>query len=177
MQGCARHRSSSAPTHCFAAHALTTLPAPVRVQIVEKLLQGYENNHVAIACGSMLRDCMRHPTLAAVVLSQESFWELFRHMEVRRQRQCQVTMHGSSGLAPGQGRRPMLPPTHLTHPPFITIQNPAFEIASDAFSTFKESLTKHPAHSAPVVMSQLDRFIEAYLGLLRSDNYVVKRQR
>lgn len=51
-----------------------------------------------------------------------------------------------------------------------------FDIASDAFSTFKELLTRHKTLSADFLESNYDKFFECYEKLLNSENYVTKRQ-
>jgi len=59
---------------------------------------------------------------------------------------------------------------------FAHMENPAFEVASDAFGTFKDCLVKHPGAASAVLQPSIARFLSAYRGLLQSDNYVVKRQ-
>ena len=51
-----------------------------------------------------------------------------------------------------------------------------FDIASDAFSTFKELLTRHKALSAEYLQANYERFFTEYQHLLNSNNYVTKRQ-
>ena len=106
-------------------------------ELLETLLQGYRDHHTAIACGTMLRDCLRSPGLSAVVASRPSFWQLFDH-----------------------------------------VLHPAFEVSSDAFSTLKEVLTREPQDVAPVLgeAGSDAKLLAAYVRLLSSDNYLVKRQ-
>jgi calcium binding protein 39 len=59
---------------------------------------------------------------------------------------------------------------------FIYLDLPTFDIASDAFATFKELLTRHKAIVAEFLEKQYDVFFEKYNGLLNSTNYVTKRQ-
>lgn len=51
-----------------------------------------------------------------------------------------------------------------------------FDIASDAFSTFKELVTRHKAVCAEFLDSKYDEFFQAYQNLLNSENYVTRRQ-
>lgn len=51
-----------------------------------------------------------------------------------------------------------------------------FDVASDAFETFKSALTKHVEVAAAFMESQLDRFVDKYNKLLSSQNYVTRRQ-
>lgn len=59
---------------------------------------------------------------------------------------------------------------------FELIESPLFEVASDAFTTFKDVLTKHKALVAEFLRHDYDRFFADYTKLITSDNYVTKRQ-
>jgi len=68
-----------------------------------------------------------------------------------------------------------VPEEHL-YPFFVLVEQPNFDVASDAFSTFKEILTRHKALVAEFLESQYDKFFNEYARLLSSANYVTKRQ-
>jgi calcium binding protein 39 len=57
---------------------------------------------------------------------------------------------------------------------FVEVSN--FDVASDAFQTLKELLTKHKALVAEFLEKNYDQFFEYYTGLLNSPNYVTRRQ-
>jgi len=59
---------------------------------------------------------------------------------------------------------------------FVLVELPKFDIAIDAFSTFKELLTKHKEIIAKFLEDNYDKFFEGYTKLLLSNNYVTKRQ-
>lgn len=59
---------------------------------------------------------------------------------------------------------------------FRYVEVSTFDIASDAFSTFKELLSRHKQLSAEFLESEYDQFFSHYQKLLISDNYVTKRQ-
>ena len=59
---------------------------------------------------------------------------------------------------------------------FPYIETSTFEVASDAFSTFKILLTLHKHQSTEFLQANYDRFFEQYTKLLTSNNYVWKRQ-
>jgi len=59
---------------------------------------------------------------------------------------------------------------------FKNVEVSNFDIASDAFATFKELLTKHKSLVAEFLEKNYDAFFEHYTGLLNSANYVTKRQ-
>lgn len=51
-----------------------------------------------------------------------------------------------------------------------------FDVASDAFASFRDMLTRHVHVGAAFVESNMDQFVTAYNKLLRSSNYVTRRQ-
>ncbi|KAI8854394.1 Mo25-like protein [Chytridium lagenaria] len=106
-----------------------------RPELLISLLQGYENQEIALNCGMILRECLRHEILARIVLESTSFWKLFSYVELS-----------------------------------------TFDVASDAFATFKDVLTKHKALVASFLEEHYDEFFVKYTMLLNSNNYVTKRQ-
>lgn len=66
------------------------------------------------------------------------------------------------------------PPTPNTHAAQVEVAN--FEVASDAFSTFKDLLTRHKAAVAQFLADHYQRFFDAFYSLLQSSNYVTRRQ-
>ncbi|KAI8889049.1 calcium-binding protein 39 [Backusella circina FSU 941] len=107
--------------------------------ILFNLLKGYEHPDVALNCGLILRECIRHEPLAKIILNSHKLYQFFDYVEMS-----------------------------------------TFDIASDAFATFKEMLTKHKQMHKQMVADYLevnyDEFFSHYQVLLRSDNYVTKRQ-
>ncbi|KAG7456361.1 calcium-binding protein 39 [Solea senegalensis] len=103
--------------------------------ILFMLLKGYESPEIALNCGIMLRECIRHEPLAKITLCSEQFYDFFRYVEMS-----------------------------------------TFDIASDAFATFKDLLTRHKLLSAEFLEQNYDRFFSEYEKLLHSENYVTKRQ-
>uniref|UniRef100_A0A8C4HV33 Calcium-binding protein 39 n=1 Tax=Dicentrarchus labrax TaxID=13489 RepID=A0A8C4HV33_DICLA len=92
--------------------------------ILFMLLKGYESPEIALNCGIMLRECIRHEPLAKITLWSEQFYDFFRYVEMS-----------------------------------------TFDIASDAFATFKVSW-----------LTSAVGFFSEYEKLLHSENYVTKRQ-
>ncbi|KAF4104749.1 calcium binding protein 39, like 1 [Onychostoma macrolepis] len=104
-------------------------------QILFMLLKGYETPEVALNCGMMLRECLRHEPLARIVLFSEELYCFFRYVELS-----------------------------------------TFDIASDAFASFKDLLTRHKIMCADFLETNYDRVFTEYEKLLHSENYVTKRQ-
>eukprot|EP00884_Botryococcus_braunii_P018868 jgi/Botrbrau1/5665/Bobra.0071s0010.2 len=59
---------------------------------------------------------------------------------------------------------------------FQKVEVSNFEVASDAFATFKDLLTRHKTLVAEYLGETYADFFESYNKLLQSDNYVTKRQ-
>ncbi|KAG9457457.1 hypothetical protein H6P81_001965 [Aristolochia fimbriata] len=59
---------------------------------------------------------------------------------------------------------------------FKYVELPNFDVASDAFSTFKDLLTKHELAVSEFLTSHYEQFFEHYETLLTSTNYVTRRQ-
>jgi calcium binding protein 39 len=64
----------------------------------------------------------------------------------------------------------------LFEPFFEYVQLATFDVASDAFATFKLLLTKHKQMCAKFLEQNFDRVFAKYNVLLESKNYVTKRQ-
>lgn len=103
--------------------------------ILTSLFDGYADTEIALNCGAMFRDCIRHDAIAKIVLESAIFQELFDKLELSN-----------------------------------------FEIASDAFLTFKDLLTRHKPMVAHYLSEHYDEFFQQYTVLLKSDNYVTRRQ-
>ncbi|KAH9621384.1 hypothetical protein KSS87_007198 [Heliosperma pusillum] len=59
---------------------------------------------------------------------------------------------------------------------FKYVDLPIFDVASDAFATFKDLLTKHSKEVSEYLTCHYDEFFEMYEKLLTSPNYVTRRQ-
>ncbi|EFO82555.1 CRE-MOP-25.1 protein [Caenorhabditis remanei] len=106
-----------------------------RPEILIQLVQGYSVPDIALTCGLMLRESIRHDHLAKIILTSDVFYTFF-----------------------------------------LYVQSEVFDIASDAFSTFKELTTRHKAISAEFLDANYDHFFSQYQNLLNSSNYVTRRQ-
>lgn len=115
--------------HPFVEHVASN-PA-----ILDMLIDGYDSADIALVCGSMLRECVRHESLASASLNSEHVWQLFNYVEYAN-----------------------------------------FDVSSDALATFRDLLTTHRDLVAAFLLAKFDRFFALYRDLLRSPNYVTRRQ-
>ncbi|OXB77220.1 UNVERIFIED_CONTAM: hypothetical protein H355_012587 [Colinus virginianus] len=94
--------------------------------ILFMLLKGYESPNIALRCGIMLRECIRHEPLARIILFSEQFRDFFKYVEMS-----------------------------------------TFDIASDAFATFKDLLTRHKL----LVADFMEQNYDTLLGELILDRH------
>ncbi|OQR66420.1 calcium-binding protein 39-like [Tropilaelaps mercedesae] len=107
----------------------------LKPQILFLLLSGYETPDVALNCGTMLRECLRHEDLAKLVLCSDEFYNLFKYVE-----------------------------------------SVSFDVATDAFATLRDLLTRHKRLVAEFLELNYERVITHYQTLLTSENYATRRQ-
>lgn len=103
--------------------------------ILDCLTEGYDDPEIALSCGAMLRECIRHESLAKIILYSSSFFNFFTYVELNN-----------------------------------------FDVASDAFASFKDLLTEHKTLAAEFLEKNYDKVFELYTALLKSQNYVTRRQ-
>ncbi|KAI3630661.1 hypothetical protein MIR68_012096 [Amoeboaphelidium protococcarum] len=115
--------------------------------VLTTLFCSYEVPDIALQCGLILRDCIRYEALCKLIFSIED------------------------PVQSGSGGRPL-----LFWRMFGYVDLGTFDVASDAFATFKELLVRHRAVVSEFLDKNYDEFFERYLGLLTSNNYVTKRQ-
>lgn len=99
------------------------------------LIKGYESSEIALNCGVILRECVRHEPLAKIILYSDQFFNFFSYVEMS-----------------------------------------TFDVASDAFATFRELLTRHKILCAQFLEQNYEKVFEYYQRLLNSENYVTRRQ-
>lgn len=135
---------------------LTTKP-----DVIFTALKGYENPDVALNTGMILREMLRHESLAKILLHSDKYV------------QCGKAVADDADEA---DRRNVLGPVHrfYTFPDYI--EKTTFGVSCDAFANFKETLTRHKAMVADYLEKNYDRFFTMYGTLLQSPNYVTKRQ-
>jgi len=105
-------------------------------EILKTLVTGYSEPEIALNCGLILREVIRHEALCEILLTTSSLFDPF----------------------------------------FDYVQLSTFDVASDAFATFKAMLTKHKVLCAKFLEKNFDDVFKKYNDLLQSRNYVTKRQ-
>ncbi|KAI1178244.1 Mo25-like protein [Nemania sp. FL0916] len=128
-----------------------------RPDILLELCRGYQHKESATPAGSVLREVLKSEAAAAIILYGEG------DSSVRG-----VTPVDRDQPQTGEG---------VFWRFFEWIDKSSFEVAADAFTTFRELLTKHKELVPRYLAVNFDLFFEKYNSILvQSDNYVTKRQ-
>ncbi|XP_064614768.1 protein Mo25-like [Liolophura sinensis] len=116
----------------------------------------------------------RSPTVEYICCKPEILFELMRGFETQ-----EIALNCGNMLRECC-RYEALAKIMLNSPQFYDffryVELSTFDIASDAFATFKELLTRHKILCAEFLEANYDKVFLAYQNLLNSDNYVTRRQ-
>ncbi|KAK5088743.1 Hym1p [Lithohypha guttulata] len=131
-----------------------------RPEIIIELCRGYNHAQSAMPCGQILRQALAYDTIAAVVLYDES---------QPGERAVQLKEVDVGHRQSGKG-------TFWNF--FQWINKGSFEVSADAFTTFRDLLTKHKQLVSQYLATNYELFFTQYYNpvLLLSQSYVTKRQ-
>ncbi|KIW66249.1 hypothetical protein, variant [Phialophora macrospora] len=131
-----------------------------RPEIIVELCRGYEFPQSAMPCGTVLRQALQYETIAAVILYDES---------QPGEKAVQLKDVDVSRKQTGTG---------VFWRFFDWINKGSFEVSADAFTTFREILTKHKQLVSQYLTTNYTLFFTQHYNptLLLSPSYVTKRQ-
>lgn len=131
-----------------------------RPEIIVELCRGYNHAQSAMPCGQILRQALAYDTIAAVILYDES---------QPGEKAVQLKEVDVGRRQTGNG---------LFWSFFQWINKGSFEVSADAFTTFRDILTKHKQLVSQYLATNYDMFFAQYYNpvLLLSQSYVTKRQ-
>ncbi|KAI9852922.1 MAG: hypothetical protein M1838_003716 [Thelocarpon superellum] len=133
-----------------------------RPEVIIALCRGYDYRESAMPCGTVLREILKHDAITAMILYDEP--------------------QGGPAGADGwdlPAINPDVPQSGLGvfWRFFDWIDKGAFEVSADAFTTFRDLLTKHKQLVSHYLSVNFDRFFSNYNSILvQSSSYVTKRQ-
>ncbi|KAI9754246.1 MAG: hypothetical protein M1815_005744 [Lichina confinis] len=149
-----------------------------RPEVVTAICRGYDRKESALPCGSVLREILKHEVITAIVLYNEPG-------AVGDGANAPAGGAGAGAVA-GIGTAGMPMPPNLNTPQtgegvfwrfFDWIEKGTFEVSADAFTTFRDILTKHKTLLANYLYVNFDLFFSKYNSILvQSESYVTKRQ-
>ncbi|PSS22109.1 hypothetical protein M430DRAFT_34105 [Amorphotheca resinae ATCC 22711] len=131
-----------------------------RPEVLVELCNGYDHKESATPAGTVLREVLKSDAAAAIILYHDPS-------------EAGPSAKGLSGIQPevkqsGKG---------VFWKFFNWIDQGSFEVGADAFTTFRELLTRHKQVVAQYLCTNFDLFFDKYNNILvKSESYVTKRQ-
>jgi len=131
-----------------------------RPQVLLELCRGYDSKESATPAGTVLREVLKNEAVAAIILYDDG----------------EEPGSSSKGVVAIDRERPQSG-NGVFWRFFDWIDKSSFEVAADAFTTFRELLTKHKELVPRYLSINFDLFFEKYNHtLVQSSSYVTKRQ-
>ncbi|CAG7986939.1 unnamed protein product [Penicillium olsonii] len=130
-----------------------------RPEVIVELCRGYMQSQSAMPCGVILREALKSDVVTAIVLYDQS-----REGEPAIRLSEVVPNHPQSGDG-------------VFWQFFDWIDKSNFEVSADAFTTFREIVTRHKSLVTSYLATNFDLFFGRFNDILvHSDSYVTKRQ-
>ncbi|KAJ5211662.1 uncharacterized protein N7498_003308 [Penicillium cinerascens] len=130
-----------------------------RPEILIELCRGYMQSQSAMPCGVILREALKFDVVAAVVLYDQS-----------KEGEPAVRLSDLKPNLPQKG-------DGVFWNFFDWIDKSNFEVSADAFTTFREILTRHKNLVTAYLATNFELFFGRFNNILiQSDSYVTKRQ-
>ncbi|KAK3990520.1 Mo25-like protein [Cladorrhinum sp. PSN332] len=131
-----------------------------RPQVLVELCRGYDHKESATPAGTVLREVLKNEAAAAIILYDDGD-------------ELGSSARGIGGI--NQDRPQSGNGVFWSF--FEWIDKSSFEVAADAFTTFREILTKHKELVPKYLAVNFDLFFSRYNAILvQSNSYVTKRQ-
>ncbi|KAL2069732.1 hypothetical protein VTL71DRAFT_14411 [Oculimacula yallundae] len=131
-----------------------------RPEVLVELCNGYDHKESATPAGTVLREVLKSHSAAAIILFDDQ----------------SVGSPGPKGLT-GINQELRQSGNGVFWKFFKWIDQGSFEVGADAFTTFRELLTKHKQLVAQYLSTNFDLFFDKYNNILvKSESYVTKRQ-
>ena len=127
-----------------------------RPEVISALCQCYNHKTSIVQSGNMLREALKQEDVTIVVLYDEP--------------PKRFDINAIEDTTPSNGEG-------LFWQFFVWIEAPSFEISADAFTTFRDILTRHKQLVVHWLSVNYEKFFERYSKtLMESASYVTKRQ-
>ncbi|OHW91316.1 conidiophore development protein hyma [Colletotrichum incanum] len=131
-----------------------------RPQVLLELCRGYEHKESATPAGTVLREVLKSEAAAAIILYDDD--------EESGSSSKGINLIDRDRRQSGNG---------VFWRFFDWVDKSSFEVAADAFTTFRELLTKHKELVPRYLSVNFDLFFDKYNNILvQSNSYVTKRQ-
>lgn len=141
-----------------------------RPGLLEALLDGYSSPAIALNCGAILRDAARDERVAELLLASSSGPSSPSGADTG------AAAGGREGAAAAAAAAAPRPSRSLFDRLLSAVDAANFEVASDAFASLRDLLTRHRRVVAARLDSAPDAIFGALASLTSSSNYVSRRQ-
>merc|ERR1719384_2267986 len=139
--------------------------------IIDCLLKGYHDQHVAQMVGSVLQEMAKRQELAPMLLNT---------IRITRKKQASVNQNDEEKAQKDSQSKPNSNDEYeerqVVDELFVLVQKPSFDIASDAYKTLQLLLTRNKKLVPKYLETNYDAFFCQFNELIQSDNYVTQRQ-
>ncbi|CAP92068.1 hypothetical protein E8E15_007663 [Penicillium rubens] len=130
-----------------------------RPEIIVELCRGYMQSQSAMPCGVILREALKFDVITAIVLYDQS-----------NEGESAIRL---SDVKPNQRQRG----DGVFWRFFDWIDKSCFEVSADAYTTFRDILTRHKSLMTSYLATNFELFFARFNNILiHSDSYVTKRQ-
>merc|ERR1719445_1728127 len=142
--------------------------------IIDCLLRGYHDQHLAQNVGSVLQEMAKRAELAPMLLNTI---RITRKKE--RPRAANAASDEKSADANNSSSQPEveeLEERQVVDELFVLVEKPSFDVASDAYKTLSLLLTRNKKLVPAYLNAHYTEFFAGFNRLIQSENYVTKRQ-
>jgi len=159
---------------CSKYHADSYIKSKTDAQrhnvIIDSLLKGYHEQHLAMNVGSVLQEMAKRQELAPMLLNE------IRITRPKRVNIDQQNDDNNQSAKPVADEKEETEERQVVEELFVLVEKPSFDVASDAYKTLQLLLTRNKKLVPQYLEANYDQFFSGFNRLIQSDNYVTKRQ-
>jgi len=156
---------------CSKYHADTYIKSKTDAQrhnvIIDSLLKGYHEQHLAMNVGSVLQEMAKRQELAPMLLNE---------IRITRPKRANIAQNDDNNQAAQPDEKEETEERQVVEELFVLVEKPSFDVASDAYKTLQLLLTRNKKLVPQYLEANYDQFFSGFNRLIQSDNYVTKRQ-
>mmetsp|Transcript_8289 Transcript_8289/g.13572 ORF Transcript_8289/g.13572 Transcript_8289/m.13572 type:complete len:492 (-) Transcript_8289:171-1646(-) len=137
--------------------------------IIDCLLRGYHDQHLAQNVGSVLQEMAKRPELAPMLLNEIRITR-------KKGKEPEGDEKDNDAQTQAEGDDQEMEERQVVDELFVLVQKQSFDIASDAHKTLQLLLTRNKKLVPKYLEENYEKFFDQFNQLIQSDNYVTQRQ-
>merc|ERR1719242_2745562 len=157
---------------CSKYHADTYIKSKTDAQrhnvIIDSLVKGYHEQHLAMNVGSVLQEMAKRQELAPMLLNEIRI--------TRPKRPNVAAQNDDNNQAAKPDEKEETEERQVVEELFVLVEKPSFDVASDAYKSLQLLLTRNKKLVPQYLEANYEAFFAGFNRLIQSDNYVTKRQ-